>query len=114
MSFIQQKITESSHDIVRYKHAPRFAPAGQSTQMIVGATPETDYQILHLSESLYKKYSLKRVFFSAYMPVSDNPCSHRWTQSRLFCGAPALPGGLATAVLRLRGRELLDEQKPQF
>ena len=41
--------------------------------MIVGATPETDYQILHLSESLYKKYSLKRVFFSAYMPVSDNP-----------------------------------------
>ena len=49
-----------------------FAPAGQSTQMIVGATPETDYQILSLSASLYRGMNLKRVFFSAYLPVNDD------------------------------------------
>lgn len=50
-----------------------FAPAGQSTQMIVGATPESDFQILKLSSSLYRAFDLKRVFFSAYVPVVDDP-----------------------------------------
>ena len=53
-------------------HAPKVAPAGQSTQMIVGASPETDYHILQLSEGMYQKYGLKRVFYSAYIPVSDD------------------------------------------
>lgn len=72
MGYIHKRIQENSTDIVKYRHAPKFAPAGQSTQMIIGATPDTDYQILMLTESLYKKYSLKRVFFSAYMPVAEN------------------------------------------
>ena len=50
-----------------------FAPAGQSTQLIVGATPEDDNRILHLSSSLYSSYGLKRVFFSAYLPVVSSP-----------------------------------------
>lgn len=50
-----------------------FAPAGQSTQMIVGASPESDYQILNLSAALYRSLDLKRVFFSAYLPVNDDP-----------------------------------------
>ncbi|MDO4182216.1 MAG: putative DNA modification/repair radical SAM protein [Coriobacteriia bacterium] len=50
-----------------------FAPAGQSTQMIIGATPENDYQILTLSASLYSQLQLKRVFFSAYIPATTNP-----------------------------------------
>ena len=54
------------------RKASAFAPAGQSTQMIIGATPETDYQILGLSAALYRTYSLKRVFFSAYTPVNDD------------------------------------------
>ena len=49
-----------------------FAPAGQSTQMIVGASPESDFQILNLSAALYRGLSLKRVFFSAYTPVNDD------------------------------------------
>lgn len=49
-----------------------FAPAGQSTQMIIGASPESDYQILTLSSALYQKLSLKRVFFSAYLPVNQD------------------------------------------
>jgi len=69
MAKIRTGIQENKTDIVKYRHAPRFVPAGQSTQMIVGATPETDYQIINLSAALYKKYELKRVFYSAYMPV---------------------------------------------
>lgn len=72
MGLIHNRIRENATELVRYRHAPKFAPAGQSTQMIVGATPETDFQILNLTENLYKKYSLKRVFFSAYMPVTEN------------------------------------------
>ena len=71
MGQITTKIKENSTEIVKYKHARKFAPAGQSTQMIIGATPDTDYQIIRLSEALYNKYSLKRVFFSAYVPVGD-------------------------------------------
>ena len=73
MGLIKHRIQENSADMVRYRHAPRFAPAGQSTQMIIGATPDSDYQILTLTEGLYQKYRLKRVFFSAYMPVVQNP-----------------------------------------
>ncbi len=72
MGYIQNRIQENSTDLVKYRHAPKFVPAGQSTQMIVGATPDTDFQILNLTEGLYKKYKLKRVFFSAYMPVTEN------------------------------------------
>jgi putative DNA modification/repair radical SAM protein len=72
MGYIQNRIQENSTDMVKYQHAPKFVPAGQSTQMIVGATPDTDFQILNLTEGLYKKYQLKRVFFSAYMPVAEN------------------------------------------
>ncbi len=50
-----------------------FAPAGQATQLIIGATPEDDNHILQLSRTLYEKYDLKRVFFSAYIPMMDDP-----------------------------------------
>lgn len=72
MGYITQSIRENSSDRKKFRSTPKFAPAGQSTQMIVGATPDTDYQILKLSESLYKKFRLKRVFFSAYIPVAEN------------------------------------------
>ena len=63
---------QSKQELTVYRHAPKFAPAGQSTQMIVGASPETDYHILKLTESMYQKYSLKRVFYSAYIPVAED------------------------------------------
>ena len=59
-------------ELTLYRKAPKFAPAGQSTQMIVGASPETDYHILKLTEGMYQKYSLKRVFYSAYIPVTED------------------------------------------
>ena len=63
---------QSKQELTVYRHAPKFAPAGQSTQMIVGASPETDYHILKLTEGMYQKYSLKRVFYSAYIPVAED------------------------------------------
>ena len=72
MRFVQEKMKENHHEITLYKNAPRFVPAGQSTQMIIGATPETDYQILRVTEALYRKFDLKRVFFSAFVPVNED------------------------------------------
>lgn len=72
MDMIHHEIKENKYEVSRYKSAPRFVPAGQSTQMIIGATDDSDLQILRLTEALYKKYKLKRVYFSAYIPVVEN------------------------------------------
>ena len=59
-------------EIQLYRNAQRFVPAGQSTQMIIGRTPETDFQIIHVAEALYKKFGLKRVFYSAFVHVNED------------------------------------------
>lgn len=115
MGQICQGIRENASDLVRYKKAPRFVPAGQSTQMIVGASPETDRQILLLTEGLYRRYQLKRVFFSAYMPVvshRDLPAKNTppplLREHRLY---------QADWLLRFYGfqaKEILDEVRPDF
>ncbi|MFV0352484.1 MAG: putative DNA modification/repair radical SAM protein [Oscillospiraceae bacterium] len=63
---------QNSTELTLYKNTPKFASAGQATQMIVGATPESDYKILTLSSALYERYDLKRVFYSAYVPVVED------------------------------------------
>ncbi len=73
MAQIQNGIAQRKNEIKQFKNVPSFVPAGQSTQMIIGATPDSDYQIIRLSEALYKKYGLKRVFYSAYVPVGNHP-----------------------------------------
>lgn len=73
MSYIHERILDSKEQKKRIRKAPSFVPAGQSTQLIVGATPDSDAIILHLSEHLYKKFSLKRVYYSAYIPVNQHP-----------------------------------------
>ncbi len=70
---IQSGIVNNKNEVALYKHAPRFVPAGQSTQMIVGATGDSDYQIIRLTEGLYNKFNLKRVYFSAYIPIGNHP-----------------------------------------
>ncbi len=72
MKQIKGSIIQSKQEMVVYKHAPSFVPAGQSTQMIIGATPETDKSIIYLSQSLYKTFDMKRVFYSSYIPVGSN------------------------------------------
>lgn len=72
MRLVQNRMEENRKEIVAYRNAPRFVPAGQSTQMIIGATPETDYQIMQVAESLYQKFELKRVFYSAFVHVNED------------------------------------------
>jgi len=72
MRQIQTRNLQNKEELAKFRHAPRFAPAGQSTQLIVGATPDTDYHILRLSQGLYDRYRLKRVFYSAYVPVVEH------------------------------------------
>lgn len=73
MGQIRDGITQRKNEIKLFKHTPKFVPAGQSTQMIIGATPDSDFQIIRLSEALYKNFGLKRVFYSAYIPVGTHP-----------------------------------------
>ncbi len=73
MSYIGAKIQANIEERKKFKSALSFVPAGQSTQLIVGASPEPDHQILQLSEQLYRKVNLRRVYYSAYIPINDNP-----------------------------------------
>ena len=115
MGLIKDRVQENRYEMTRYKSVPAFAPAGQSTQMIVGATEDTDLQILRLTEGLYKKYSLKRVFFSAYMPVVESPLL-----PALHVKPPLLREHRlyqADWLLRFYGftsEELLDDANPSF
>ncbi|MDU1905085.1 MAG: putative DNA modification/repair radical SAM protein [Dysgonomonas sp.] len=71
MRYIQQGMLQSIEDRKRIRSTPRFVPAGQSTQMIVGATSETDKDILRVSSLLYKRPSMKRVYYSGFIPVNS-------------------------------------------
>ena len=72
MGAISKQLVQAKEEKKLFKAAPAFAPAGQSTQLIVGASAENDHQILQLSNQLYKDYSLKRVYYSGYVPVSSD------------------------------------------
>ena len=72
MGLITSSITENTDLKRKFNYANSFVPGGQSTQLIIGATPESDFKILNLSENLYNKYKLKRVYYSAYVPVIKN------------------------------------------
>lgn len=71
MNQIADKMIESKDTAKHIRSTPKFAPAGQTTQMIVGATPSPDSQILITAENLYQKYSLRRVYYSAYSPIPN-------------------------------------------
>lgn len=115
MRLIQSHIQENKNELMLYRHAPSFVPAGQSTQMILGATGETDYQMLMVAQSLYQKLGMKRVFYSAFIKVNDDNM------------LPTLPGGppllrehrmyQADFLMRFYGfsaEELLSEKKQNF
>ena len=115
MKRIASSIQENRQDLVQYRHAPKFAPSGQSTQMIVGASPESDLQILTLTQALYRRYGLKRVFFSAYIPVQEDACLPALDTKPPLLREHRLYQ--ADWLLRFYGfdaKELLDAQNPNF
>jgi probable DNA metabolism protein len=68
MGVIRETIAQTRADRKRMRHVPAFAPAGQSTQLVIGASPESDLEVLTLADQLYRQQSLKRVYYSAYIP----------------------------------------------
>lgn len=116
MRLVQNRMEENKQELMVYRNAPRFVPAGQSTQMIIGATPETDYQIMQVTESLYQKFELKRVFFSAFVHVNEDAMLPARTDE----GPPLLREHRlyqADWLLRyyhFRADELLSEKEPNF
>ena len=115
MGQIAVQSAQSKKELVLYRHAPAFAPAGQSTQMIIGATPESDRHIMGLAESLYKKYSLKRVFFSAYLPVnSDSRLPALDVRPPLLREHRLYQADWLLRFYGFRAEELLDASHPDF
>lgn len=115
MRQIQNGISRSKNELALYRNAPRFVSGGQSSQLIVGATAENDFQIMSVAEGLYRKFDLKRVFYSAYVNVNEDK------------DLPVLPGGppllrehrlyQADFLMRFYGfeaGELLSEERPNF
>ncbi len=115
MRQIQRGIQAGKAELIPRQRGARFVPAGQSTQMIVGATPESDYHMIKVAEALYHNYDLRRVFYSAFVRVNDDSC------------LPVLPGGppllrehrlyQADWLMRFYGfgaDELLTEDRPHF
>lgn len=116
MGQIRDGIALSKQELQVYRRAPRFAPAGQSTQMIVGATPESDRHILALTQSLYDKYQLKRVFYSAYMPVSSSPLlpAPQDFQPPLLREHRLYQADWLLRYYHFRAEEILDENQPDL
>jgi len=116
MEQIRDGITASKQELQLYRHAPRFAPAGQSTQMIIGATPESDRHILSLTQALYDKYHLKRVFYSAYMPVSNSPLlpAPQGFQPPLLREHRLYQADWLLRFYHFRAEEILDEHQPDL
>ncbi len=105
----------SREEVAVSRKAPRFAPAGQSTQMIVGASPETDYHILQLTEGLYQKYNLKRVFYSAYIPVTeDTRLPALDTKPPLLREHRLYQADWLLRFYGFKAEELLSEEQPNF
>lgn len=114
MGMIRDGIKENRHDMVVYKKSPKFAPAGQSTQMIIGATPETDFQIVRLAESLYKKYDLRRVFYSAYMPVGTHELLPKNQPIPLLREHRLYQADWLIRVYGFKSNEILSEKAPHL
>lgn len=116
MRLVQNKMEENRQEIQLYRNAQRFVPAGQSTQMIIGATPETDFQIIHVAEALYKKFGLKRVFYSAFVPVNEDTS----LPARTGEGPPLLrehrlyQADFLLRYYQFQAGELLTEKDPNF
>ncbi|MBD7911166.1 MULTISPECIES: putative DNA modification/repair radical SAM protein [Clostridium] len=114
MGDIKNNIIVSKYERAKYKNSPIFVPGGQSTQLIVGATKDSDLNILNLTENLYNKFDLRRVYYSAYIPVNNgenlpalkNPPTLR--EHRLYQGDWLL------RVYGFKAKELLNDKNPNF
>lgn len=115
MRQIRSRRIENREELALYRHAPKFAPAGQSTQLIVGATQDSDLKILRLTQGLYDRYQLKRVFYSAYVPVVENALlPSKDIQPPLLREHRLYQADWLLRFYGFRAEELLEEGNPNF
>ncbi|MCL2299167.1 MAG: putative DNA modification/repair radical SAM protein, partial [Firmicutes bacterium] len=112
-------ISNTSQGLIRSSRAggpgQKFAGAGQATQMIIGASPESDLQIMRLAQGLYRKYSLRRVFYSAYIPVNENSLLPALgTQPPLLREHRLYQADFLLRQYHFDAEEILDERNPDF
>ncbi len=115
MKEIKDRNLQAKQELIVYKNAPKFAPAGQSTQMIVGASDESDLQILRLTQGLYDGYKLKRVFFSAYIGVnSDKNLPQLAEKPPLLREHRLYQADWLLRFYGFRAEEILNDENPMF
>ncbi len=115
MKFLKSAIEANNDEKKASKKTPMFAPAGQSTQMVIGATPETDLQILWMADQFYKKMQLKRVYYSGYVPISnDNRLPAIGTPVPIIRENRLYQADWLMRFYAFDVKELLDVQNPLF
>ncbi len=115
MRQIQNGITQGKQELALYRNAPSFVPAGQSTQMIIGATPESDYQIMAVAQGLYDNFNLKRVFYSAYVGINEDKELPAVGQAAPLLREHRLyQADWLMRYYHFRIEELLNEKRPNF
>ena len=115
MRQIEATTRQNKEELVKYRHTPKFAPAGQSTQLIVGATQDNDFHILRLAQGLYNSYHLKRVFYSAYVPVVEHALlPSKEVKPPLLREHRLYQADWLLRFYGFRAEELLDDRNPDF
>lgn len=114
MSFIDRNIIQRREEKKLFKSTPNFVPAGQTTQMIIGATGDTDLNILNLSANLYNKLNLKRVYYSAFIPVATHSNLPVLKSPPLVRENRIYQADWLLRFYKFEARELLDEENPNF
>ena len=114
MKNIGQAISQYREEKKKYREADSFVPAGQSTQLIVGASPEPDYQILKISETLYESFNLRRVYYSAYVPVNSDNLLPAVRRPPLLREHRLYQADWLLRFYKFKADELLDRENPNF
>ncbi|WBW49590.1 putative DNA modification/repair radical SAM protein [Peptoniphilus equinus] len=114
MSQVSRALVATADAKKTLKHTPKFVPAGQTTQMIIGAGGEDDRDILNRAESLYKDYALKRVYYSAFVPVVKSPYTAGIAKAPLLREHRIYQGDWLLRFYGFSAQELLNERTPNF
>ena len=114
MRHIREGIVERREEKKHHKKAPSFVPAGQTTQLIIGATPDSDRTILRLSQALYEKVSLKRVYYSAYIPAVSGPNLPAIAKPPLLREHRLYQADWLLRFYQFKADEILTDEAPDF
>lgn len=114
MGLVHKNEVENKEEKKIFKSAPLYIPAGQTTQMIIGASGESDYKILNKSENLYKNFDLKRVYYSAYVPVNKSGILANVDAAPMIREHRLYQADWLLRFYKFKAGEILNEQNPFF